>query len=235
MGTDVTLRPLHAAAAAAALVLVTTIVHSSRRRQSVTTSAAAEPAAPDPDDTQQPQRRIFKPLATVLTAINEGASSEEAHGRKRSKSEAINADVLTELRRTWVLEAVERQVPVPLRLWIAYRLWVDTIITARAGRAENFHSFVYAHTLGLPSPQKLKTHWSGSDAADLLACLADAGLLRSSGMPGSGSAEPSYDAADALQAWLSESLNVFDGRFLFARHRVYEGLGFGSEGEWQGQ
>ena len=111
------------------------------------------------------------------------------------------------------------------RLWIAYRLWVDHSITEKAGRSENFHSFVYTHTLGLPSPQRLKKHWSGSDAADLLACLAEARLL---GREGGEAAER------ALTEYLDESLKVFDGRFLLARNRVVCGLSRAEEGEWTG-
>lgn len=112
------------------------------------------------------------------------------------------------------------------RLWISYRGWVDQIITARAGRAENFHSFVYAHTLGLPSAQKIKTHWSGSDAADLLACLAHARLLYPD--------TPFNDSSEELHAWLEESLVVFDNKFLLARERGFEGLNFEAEGKWSG-
>ena len=41
-------------------------------------------------------------------------------------------------------------------------------------------------------------------------------------------------AAAALRAWLTASLTAFNGRFHLAENRVFQGLEYESEGEWQG-
>ena len=233
--------------------------------EAVNRAAAASPPSGTEDLLPRRSTRVYKPLATVLSAINEGARDGDVPFRKRSWSasgrrESGEIDPLIALRRKWVLEAAERRVVVPLQLWIAYRLWVDSHITARSGSTGTFHSFVYSHTLGLPydAMQKLKTHWSGSDAADLLACLAQEGLLLPLGGRGLAAASaksarlsraPSLnltlDAIDdddddddgavaALRAWLTASLTAFNGRFLLAQNRVFKGLEYESEGEWRG-
>ena len=102
--------------------------------------------------------------------------------RKLKRSSLSSGSICTvspalKRRRAYVHTAAIREVEVDLALWIEYRLWVDHHIVARAGRAETFHSFVYALALGLPNATTLKAHWSGEDAADLLACLAHANLL----------------------------------------------------------
>jgi hypothetical protein len=222
--------------------------------------AAASPSSGTEDLLPRRSTRIYKPLATVLSAINAGATDGDVPFRKRVRLESGEIDPLIALRRKWVLEAAERRVVVPLQLWIAYRLWVDSIICARSGRGASFHSFVYAHTLGLPydAMQNLKTHWSGSDAADLLACLAQEGLLlplgggrlaaasakthRLSRAPTQNLTLDAIDdddddedgAAAALRAWLTASLTAFNGRFHLAENRVFQGLEYESEGEWQG-
>ena len=189
-------------------------------------SSSTQAAAVD-RSSRSAEERFYSPLQSVLKAITEvttereRSSSTEDMGSSTRRNRRLTSSALDHhdfimiaARRTWVEKAASRAVPVPLNLWIDYRLWVDRIISARAGRAETFHSFVYAHTLGLPEPRKLKAHWSGSDAADLLACLAEAGLLAGRDVPTQRSAA---DPADALMRYLEQALNVFDGRFLQAR------------------
>ena len=221
--------PLLVAAAAGVLLLLTW--RTARRRP-----------APSPSTTplELEHRRLLSPLPSVLIAIAETETSESSLSPDRSssgsftsgsarklkrgslsagsgrKSLSRTASPLVQLRRSFVKDAAAQDVPVPLVLWIEYRLWVDRVITARAGRAEHFHSFVYIHTLGLPNGSSLKATWSGEDAADLLACLAEAGLLDSGDVP--------IPARQALVLWLERSLAAFDGIFTKAKSRGYEGL-----------
>ena len=174
--------------------------------------------------------RIFTPLASVLAALEETTEDALTASFKRTTDQAI-----VEARRNFVCDAAECEVHVPLPLWITYRNFVDTVISARAGRAGDFHSFVYGHALGLPSTDRIKAEhrWSGSDAADLLACLAQAGLLvgddslkprRSTGGPPTSARVPPTTPEEALVGWLEQSLEAFDARFNMARDRVYVGL-----------
>ena len=221
---------------AVALFLVRSRVHRrllsrlQQRRQSEPSGAAAY-ATFGPADA-----RVFSPLASVLAAIEqeEACDAGPGGGAAGGSPAAVRVEASTRTearlsaRRAFVREATTKSVTVPLSLWIAYRLWVDTVISARAGRAEAFHSFVYAHTLGLPNPSSLKTHWSGSDAADLLACLAAEGLLGGvvvgGGVDGGVDGASAPSAREALHEWLKETLYHFDSRFLLARDRVYKGL-----------
>jgi len=167
-------------------------------------SRRSAPRAP-----QSSVERIFSPLPAVLAACAaaEGGSQE------------------TQRRREWLREAPTALPKVPLLLWVAYRQWVDSVISGQKGKSESFHAFVYGWTLGLHvSPNNLKDHWSGAEAADLLATLAAADMLVGDG------AAP----LDALKAWLERALAVFDGRFLLARDRQYVGLTHAEEANWTG-
>jgi hypothetical protein len=167
-------------------------------------SRRSAPRAP-----QSSVERIFTPLPAVLAACAaaEGGSQE------------------TQRRREWMREAPTALPKVPLLLWVAYRQWVDSVISGQKGKSESFHPFVYGWTLGLHvSPNNLKDHWSGAEAADLLATLAAADMLEADG------AAP----LDALKAWLERALAVFDGRFLLARDRQYVGLTHAEEANWTG-
>ena len=87
-----------------------------------------------------------------------------------------------------------------MHLWVAYRMWVDDALGERSDA--NFHWFACERTLELPNPSPQKRPWSGSDAGDLLACLAEEGLLDDGRGP--------HTPCDALVAWLSRLLAAFD-------------------------
>ena len=261
------------AIAAAGSVVALLLLHTVRqhrqhvRRPDRSSSAAGSSSSGGGETSQleqdQPQRTL-SPLPSVLQAIEEVDSMEPSpqsasrsgspHPKRLSMSamrlSATNPILVA--NRAFVRESATREVPVPLMMWIEYRLWVDRVISARAGRSENFHSFVYAHSLGLPNAHALKQHWSGEDAADLLACLAHYGLLCRDkrgeepppppaaglqvGVPSTPRALPTpiprQEARACLTAWLERSLIAFDGIFTKARGRAYEGLSFEDEGQW---
>jgi len=82
--------------------------------------------------------------------------------------------------------AAERgpRTPVPPELRHVYDSWVRATIMARHGRASDvhlgLHAFVLAHSLGLPSTRTRESFFElAYGAADAIACMAAAGLLRS--------------------------------------------------------
>ena len=81
--------------------------------------------------------------------------------------------------------AAERgpRTPVPTELRHVYDSWVRATIMARHGRASDvhlgLHAFVLAHSLGLPSTRTRDSFFElAYGAADVIACMAAAGLLR---------------------------------------------------------
>ncbi len=162
--------------AAAAVALVATLMMISRSSARVKKGEA--------QSEEDPNSHSFTLSASALSGL-EGADAPGA------SSPALAA------RRTFVRTA--HRVPVPMELWVAYRMWVDDALGERS--EENFHWFVCERTLGMPNPATHKVPWTGSDAGDLLACLAQAGLL------GGGEAG---GAQDALDAWLDGMLVAFD-------------------------
>ena len=106
----------------------------------------------------------FAPAAALLALL------------RNADTPAAGAHV--QARREFVQRAAERKPLVPLKHWIAYRTWVDTNIPQST--APLFHVFVCVHTLGLLDAASHVAAWGGSDAADMLACLAEAGLLAAS-------------------------------------------------------
>ena len=99
--------------------------------------------------------------------------------------------------------------PVPHAEWIAYRMWCDDQLAGAA--PGSFHEFIIAHTLAISTPSR-RAAWTGSDAADLIACLAAAGLLIER-----------VPKRSALTRYLEASLAAYNKRFTFAQHREYEG------------
>ena len=82
--------------------------------------------------------------------------------------------------------AAERgpRTPVPPELRHVYDSWVRATIMARHGRASDvhlgLHAFVLAHSLGLPSTRTRDSFFElAYGAADCIACMTAAGLLRS--------------------------------------------------------
>ena len=225
----------------ALLVLLVPLVRERTRRILRPPQASADKPHPAAEHAESMiSCRVFTPLASVLAALEETTEDALMTSFKRTTDQAI-----VETRRNFVRDAAEREVHVPLPLWITYRNFVDTVISARAGRAGDFHSFVYGRVLGLPSTDRIKAEhrWSGSDAADLLACLAQAGLLvgddslkprRSTGGPPTSARVPPSTPEEALVRWLEQSLEAFDARFNMAHDRVYVGLTRDLEGEWSG-
>ena len=110
---------------------------------------------------------------------------------------------LEQARRLLLSDAIQRKLPVPMTLWVAYRSWVDEVILTRDGHDEaTFHSFVLAHVLGhAPSPLKS----TGSDAAAMHAWLAEARLLGEVGQMASVAS-----AEEALIASLERSRDAFE-------------------------
>eukprot|EP00854_Cymbomonas_tetramitiformis_P015872 gene15872-18822_t len=119
------------------------------------------------------------------------------------------------------LEGSEEVINVPNDLWVAYRIWVDVHVALREGRPDVFHNFLVAQTLGISTPRKVM--WNATEAADLLSCLAAAGLLLK-GLP----------SGDALEAYLQDSVVLYNNRFTLAKHRAYEGYTREEEGKWEG-
>ena len=157
------------------------------------------------------RNRVYVPPESVMAVLKDAPLPKEAE---------LAAAIA--LRRQWVLEAAGARKRVPVWLWVEYRYWVDDVISGKEASVESFHAFAYAHALALPAAAELLAHWSGSDVADLLACLADAGLL------GAG------DSVKALRHWLEESLRVYNSRFQGASNRRFGALTHANEGEWRG-
>jgi len=87
-----------------------------------------------------------------------------------------------------------------------------------------FHSFVVARCLGI---KEHPAGWKGNEAADLMACLAEAELLLAPGAP------PSLPF-EALTTYLEEELTEFNLRFHLARNRQLKGHTKAEQGDWDG-
>ena len=133
-------------------------------------------------------------------------------------------------RQRWVLDVAKLDVDasegtslpkVHNRLWVSYRMWVDTHLASEGNHA-SFHNFVIARALGVPTPRKFS--WSGTEAGDLLVCLAAAGVLVRGYETGKG----------ALEKFLQESLIAFNNRFLLARNRTISGFSADEQSSWGG-
>jgi len=124
--------------------------------------------------------------------------------------------------RQWALDASKsKAVNVPLSAWVAYHDWVYKRIVGEAGCAELWHRYACAKALGLP--QQAVEEVTGGDAADLLSCLAEQGLLRAS------------IGNDLLTSWLHETLEAYDSPFVKARGRVHQDFASKSEECWLGE
>ena len=139
--------------------------------------------------------------------------------------EASNPRPWEEARQRWLLDTAKAGVDPPKvhnRLWVAYRMWVDTHLAAEGNHAA-FHNFVIARALGVPTPRTFS--WTGTEAGDLLVCLAAAGFLVRGYETGKG----------ALERFLQDSLVAFNNRFLLARNRTISGFsGDGGNKAWGG-
>jgi len=80
-------------------------------------------------------------------------------------------------RQQWLVTAATSIEPIKVhnRLWVTYRRWVDERVALCEGKTEVFHNFVIAHALSIPAPPKMI--WTGTDAGDLVSCMAVAGVL----------------------------------------------------------
>ena len=108
------------------------------------------------------------------------------------------------------------------RLWVSYRMWVDEHVAGREGRPDIFHNFVLSRALGIP--QSGRFSWTGTEAGDLLTCLAAAGVLVRGCQGGKA----------ALEQFLEDSLQAYNNRFRLARNRTVEGLTRAEQCDWAG-
>jgi len=129
-------------------------------------------------------------------------------------------------RQNWLLSAAAAgehdRVKVHNRLWASYRLWVDENISLQEGRQDIFHNFCIARALGVPAP--LGARWSGTEAGDLLTCLAAAGVL----------VRGCETGKEALEGFLQDSLECYNDRFRHAKQRTFAGLTREEEHAWCG-
>ena len=128
-------------------------------------------------------------------------------------------------RQTWFISACSPATPLPRvhnRLWVTYRMWVDEHVAGREGRPDIFHNFIVSRALGIP--QSGRFSWTGTEAGDLLTCLAAAGVLVRGCQGGKA----------ALEQFLADSLQAYNNRFRLARNRTVEGLTRDEQCEWDG-
>ena len=135
-----------------------------------------------------------------------------------------------ETRQRWLLAIDGGEAPHPKvhnRLWVTYRMWVDAHIAGREGRPDIFHNFCIARALGIPIPCAQGTGmrwWTGSEAGDLISCLAAEGVL----------VRGCQSGKDALEDFLASSLEAYNNRFTLAHNRTVEGFTRDEQKEWEG-
>ena len=148
---------------------------------------------------------VLKPAAThTLTAL------------EKAQSTAAHLDEKLTTRRSFVRNAAASSIGVPLLLRKMYTVWVETLISERGGvyalaRGDQtgYDAFMYARALGLPNTPTLEAFWSfAREAADTLACLADAWLLQDTPTDPPPASTPT--SKEALVVWLERSLLAFD-------------------------
>eukprot|EP00965_Chrysotila_dentata_P237993 6202227-Pleurochrysis_carterae.AAC.3 len=104
-------------------------------------------------------------------------------------------------RRTFLRDAPADALCIEANLWIRYRMWVDSHLTAVESSTRLFHQFVASLALGVHA----EPSWNGSNTADLVACLARGGLLADTWQP------PEL----ALENWLQARDQRQDGLIAF--------------------
>ena len=156
------------------------------------------------------ESRLFVPVSTALKRIKQHRPFDE--------------DVIARLR--FVQSASNCRVPMAIRR--RYDSWFEAMVLARPAHKKifSFEAFVYARTLGLQlndvNPSSFGSHVGPEATADLLACLAAAGLLRKAD-----GAPPTWwwhDPRASLAQWLHEALEAYDAR-LAVRNAAIAGDG----------
>ena len=188
-------------------------------------------SSPSDRESNECERRVLSLQPSEAAVISAAISVDEAHGGQA--------------RRFLVLRAAEQKEGVQLALSHAYRDWAASLVKERGGHRSlpqgfesKLHWFLCTHALGLglayapacahegygsePRPWlggvEVYTSWKHGAAADVLACLAEAGLLAEAGEEEEeeGSASPASAETPSAEAqllgWLSASLLAFDAR-----------------------
>ena len=185
-------------------------------------------SSPSPRESNECERRVLSLQPSEAAVISAAVTADKEHGGQA--------------RRVFVLRAAEQKKGVQLALSHAYREWAASLVEERGGHRSlpqgfesKLHWFLCTHALGLglayaparahegygrgPRPWlggvEVYTSWKHGAAADVLACLAEAGLLAEAGEEEASAAPPSAEKASAeaqLLGWLRASLLAFDAR-----------------------
>ena len=143
----------------------------------------------------------------------------------RTKRALLRAEVAgVSERRAWLKGAATESPPISSKLWVAYRRWVDTEIGGV--RAELFHRFLLCHTFGIGS---FIDATSGSEVADIVACLAVSGRMFASQ-----ERQTNVPPGTMLAEWLRMVHDAFGTPFNAARGRCCVGYRVEEEGGWSG-
>ena len=190
-------------------------------------------SSPSDRESNECERRVLSLQPSEAAVISTAVIADKEHGGQA--------------RRVFVLRAAEQKQGVQLALSHAYRDWVGSLVEERGGQRSlpqgfesKLHWFLCTRALGLdlayapacahegygrgPRPWlggvEVYTSWKQGAAADVLACLAGAGLLAEAGEDEASASPPSAEKACAeaasaeaqLLGWLSASLLAFDAR-----------------------
>uniref|UniRef100_A0A7S0LGX2 Calcineurin-like phosphoesterase domain-containing protein n=1 Tax=Coccolithus braarudii TaxID=221442 RepID=A0A7S0LGX2_9EUKA len=153
-------------------------------------------------------RRLQVP-SQVLQLCKECLGSDGGHMEKSRRQE-------------WLIHIAPAAPLIPIEIWVAYRMWIDEHSQEIDGSTPSaLHRFLVALAFGIDASKEV----NGTEAADLIACLAGAGLLGN---------ETSKCPVRALKTWLQEGLAAFNSRFRQAHDNVFTGLGPSEESVWCG-
>ena len=170
----------------------------------------AKPTSNELEKTSR-DRRPFRPPPTSLQYVEE----EQFH--------VVYKDARVPERRAWVLSQgsmlESSRAKVENSLWVAYRTFVDDELLIGRVTMTGFHSFVVGKALGIKYPP---AGWNGTDAAELISCLAESGLLADAGLA----------PFDALTLFLEDAMRLFNSRFHLAHGRQLAGHTKAEEGSW---
>ena len=173
--------------------------------------------------------RLYRPPPTAVAACSD--ETQHADGGDDAAR-----------RRAWLLAIARGARPAPRvtnELWVAYRVFVDQRLLIGKTTTTGFHSYAVAHALGVrPHP----LGWSGTQAAELFGCLAEAGLLsafrqglhRAPSAKAFGVLGAAEAPASALAAYLEQTLAQYHGQFHLAASRKFGRFTAEAEGRWAG-
>ena len=184
----------------------------------VSRGPAAAAHQPSEDKMAFVERRFFEPPRQTVELC-------------RNPEEGVSVRPWQAQRQRWLLSIADGQTSKPKvhnRLWVTYRTWVDKYVAGREGRPDIFHNFCIARALGVKVPCHAggtgMRWWTGTEAGDLLSCLAASGVL----VRGSDSGKA------ALEEFLSATLDAYNNRFQLAHNRTVQGFTMEEEGPWSG-